>query len=240
MAFRMKRKNWLKCLRFFCSRIKKQKILRSDWLVARNLIFWISFQCFDQDNNNYISFDEFSKQLKIIGVKLPKEQVKVFFKRYIRHGIKQINFKDFSSIFLPSSLKYRKIILAKDQTANKVRDELRIKELFDRVTISLIAFILESSVLNECNNEDLRIKLFSKKHLNFKNLFLKYDQNKDGIWEIGDLVCFVEQNEMCYSEQQIQILFQRLDKNYDDQVLLKEFTQEIQPSLFDSKTGFYI
>lgn len=141
------------------------------------------FQCFDQDSNNFISYEEFLKQLKLMGVKLQNDQIKVFFKRYIRHGIREINFKDFSSIFLPFTLRYRKTMLERGQGPYRLREQVRMKEAFGKSTISLLAFILETSILNECNNEDLRIKLFAKKHLNFKRLFMKHDLNQDGIWE---------------------------------------------------------
>ena len=179
------------------------------------------FDLFDHSSNQLISSMDFLETLKILGLFLEKDEIKFLFRRFNKNLSEYFEFEEFCEIILP-----KKYYNAKIMNENQVnRYFYEISEVTKKIICSLFKTIIEG----EKSNENFRKVIWQSKEYFRSDLFNKIKKNYSiGIYK-EDIEKFMNKNNYKLSNDEIEILMERFDKDKDGMIDYKEFLNEISP-----------
>ena len=176
------------------------------------------FELFDQSSKKLISSMDFLETLKKFGLFFTYEDITYIFRKFNKKIDEYFEYEEFCEIFLPKQCSNTKIMNEKEEN----KDYYEITE----ETKNIICLLFKNIIDGEKSNENYRKKLNENSGFDLFNKIKKH--YSIGIYK-EDLSNFMKKNKNILSNDEIELLMERFDKNKDGMIDYKEFLNAITP-----------
>ncbi|CDW78545.1 ef hand family protein [Stylonychia lemnae] len=187
-----------------------------------------AFRLFDKTIAGEIFKQDLEEGFKKLGIYvMNKKDLDLFFKRYDKNGDYKLRYLEFTDAFTPKDKIYA------DHLANKRPNyearhpdeaiSLRTKLEFGDVIRSMLRF--------ESNLEEIRINLTQSPQFSISAAFQTLDDGNKGFIVQRDVKNFLEDHEFFATQKEIDLLFNKIDKDNDGKISYGEFFTEIAQKL---------
>ena len=185
-----------------------------------------AFLIFSDQKKEIISFSDFQKGLKDLGLYLSEGEIKLIMNRADIDKKTFLNFENFFDLLIPNTKKFR------ENCKNKFNEKICIKshkgDIFLLSTkiylINLIRLIIQ------CENE---LNLIKKDivgiNMHLKYIFNKIDKSGFGFISDYELLMYLQNCGINCNETEIRLIFSRLDKNKNGKIEIFEIEEELKP-----------
>lgn len=184
-----------------------------------------AFRIFEVDGRGFLDPDNLKCGLNLIGLCPTDQEIRLLMKRFDLQKQGCINFADFFDILVPFEKEYREMV--EGRTPNSCCP-LRCSDAFCCSTLARLRnlFNLIINFENDINNSR---KCFSSLRVKLPSIFCLIDCCKSGCFNNSDLSCYLKKNCLFSCTKDCDLLFIRLDKNRNGQVLYANVEDEVQP-----------
>ena len=170
-------------------------------------------------NENKISFDDFQLNLKKIDLNLKNDEIKFIFNKFNKNSNEFFNFNEFCNLILPKKYSIAKYLIERKPKKFFSGFDFDSKKLLKNFFVNIIQAeksneIYRKNLIENCDKNEC-FKIIAKKNNNFI--------------EREDFIFFLQKNGKFVQPFEINLLFERFDKNNDGIVSYEEFINEIQP-----------
>lgn len=151
----------------------------------------------------------------------------MFFKRYDKNSDYKLRYLEFCDAFTPKDKIYA------DHLTNK-RPNYEARHPDEAITLKTrleFGDILRNILRLEGNLEDLRLNLTQSPMFSISGAFQTLDQSNNGYLTQLDLKNFLEDYEFFATQKEIDLLFDKLDKDRDAKISYGEFFTEVAPMM---------
>ena len=175
------------------------------------------FEFFTSENK--ISFDDFQLNLKKIDLNLKNDEIKFIFNKFNKNSNEFFNFNEFCNLILPKKYSIAKYLIERKPKKFFSGFDFDSKKLLKNFFVNIIQAeksneIYRKNLIENCDKNEC-FKIIAKKNNNFI--------------EREDFIFFLQKNGKFVQPFEINLLFERFDKNNDGIVSYEEFINEIQP-----------
>ena len=179
------------------------------------------FELFDHSSKQVISSMDFLHTLKEFGLFLNKNEIKYLFRKFNKNINEFFDYEEFCEIFLPK--KYSSAKIMSEKQTNEYASELT------QETRKILCRLFNNIIEGEKSNENYRKIIGVNGECSGYDLFNKIKKNYSiGIYK-EDISNFMKKNKHRLSNNEIELLMERFDKNKDGMIDRKEFLNEITP-----------
>ena len=173
-------------------------------------------------NENKISSVDFLLNLKRIGLNLKNDEIEMIFKKYNKNSNEFFNFDEFCDFILPKKYSIAKYLIERKPKKFFSGFDFDSKKLLKNFFVDVIQAeksnnFYRKNLAENCDKNDC-FKIIAKKNYNFI--------------EREDFIHFLQTNGKFTQPFEINLLFERFDKNNDGIVSFEEFIDEIQPKFY--------
>lgn len=175
------------------------------------------FKIFDKGDKGFIFFEDLKIGFHEFDLAPTTEEQVLFFKKCDIDGDNKISFNDFCEAFL-----------LKDTNHEFLNEVSNVSALdFTIYTRGAIKSVLTSFIDNELQIESIKRNLFCQYYLNANEAFANCDRNGTGYLTFNDVRDLL--NSYPFMNYDIDLIFNRFDKDIDGRISIEEFTEEISP-----------
>ena len=182
----------------------------------------------NESKEQYLSQNDFIKGTQSLELKFDKEEIKLLFCRYDLMNNGYLTYDDFYNMIVPYDSKYREMVERRKQ-----------KGKISETTQNYLKDLLQCMCISEISIEKERNKLM--KYLNdmsLNKIFDKMDINKKGTISKKDLLNYLKSFNINIFDNNIDLLFNRLDRDKDGIINLNDIIMEISIILTDEIINF--
>ena len=157
--------------------------------------------------------------LKKIDLNLKNDEIKFIFNKFNKNSNEFFNFNEFCNLILPKKYSIAKYLIERKPKKFFSGFDFDSKKLLKNFFINIIQAeksneIYRKNLIENCDKNEC-FKIIAKKNNNFI--------------EREDFIFFLQKNGKFIQPFEINLLFERFDKNKDGIVSYEEFINEIQP-----------
>eukprot|EP00347_Sterkiella_histriomuscorum_P010442 403376281 len=207
------------------TQLEKQKqtlALKSDF----NLLD--AFRLFDRTVSGEIYTHDLEEGLRKLGVySLDKRELNLFFKRHDKNQDYKIRYLEFTDGFTPKDRIYA------DHLSNK-RPNYEARHPDEAISLKTkleFGNALRNILRYEGNLEELRILLTSSPLFSINAGFQTLEQSGNGCLTQNDIKEFLESYEFFATQKEIELLFDKIDRDRDGKISYGEFFSEFAPKM---------
>ena len=182
----------------------------------------------NDSKEQYLSQNDFINGTQSLELKFDKEEIKLLFCRYDLMNNGYLTYDDFYNMIVPYDSKYREMVERRKQ-----------KGKISETTQNYLKDLLQCMCISEISIEKERNKLM--KYLNdmsLNKIFDKMDINKKGTISKKDLLNYLKSFNINIFDNNIDLLFNRLDRDKDGIINLNDIIMEISIVLTDEIINF--
>ena len=185
-----------------------------------------AFFIFSNPKKEIISFSDLQNGFKDLGLNLSEGEIKLIMNRADINKKSFLNFENFFDLLIPNTKKFR------ENCKNKFNERIYLKnhksDIFLLSTkiylINLIRLIIQcESELNLIKKDMVGINM----HL--KYIFNKIDKSGLGFISDYELLMYLQNCGINCSENEILLIFSKLDKNKNGKIEIFEIEEELKP-----------
>jgi len=209
-------------VRFFNDLIQfetKLESVKENFSLHPDVVINELYKYFDLNLYGYIGILDFKDGLKALDIFTSLEEVKLVYKRYDVDQDGKISFNEFSNMISPKKYEYSKLI----QRRLGSEGSMTFESKFSFVKLLRTILEIEQSV-------DLSRQFLTNKHQ--FNSYEAYDVIKGKYKNYiikEDLRQFLYQNSSFCTTLELDLLFDRFDKDHDGRITFEEFIHEVLP-----------
>ena len=196
---------------------KKIKLSLCTDVTLKNL-----FKFFDYSNLYSISRSDLMKVLNELNCKITLDDTKFIFKRFDKNFDSRLDFNEFVEMILPRTKEYKRILNERNDNSFFVGFSLESKEIISEFFKCLINALNSIEYFRNMLNRE------SENLLEIYNMLRK--EYKQGIY-LEDIIEFLCENGLRKNLNNVDILFEYLDKKKDGIISYDEFAQLICPMI---------
>ena len=192
------------------------------------------FSLFDNSKKRLISSSNFIQTLKKLDLIINIEDIIFLFRKFNKKENDCFDFDEFCEIILPKKHSNEKImgVETKKKFIGKGKRENSNNNFFDKISMEtkkMLALLFKNVIEGEKSNENYRKILAENEEISGFDLFNKIKKNYSvGIYK-EDIANFMKKNKYKLSNNEIELLMDRFDKNKNGMIEYKEFIIEISP-----------
>eukprot|EP00347_Sterkiella_histriomuscorum_P013526 403364375 len=161
-----------------------------------------------------------------LKITLTKDEVFILFYKLDRDGDGFICYSELSNAFIPNQHEYAILIQGRQAFYGPNTDP---REYFSKETRDFLRRGIRGLVDCEVSIELIKQRLYNKIRLNCESAFHQIDQRGKGMVTIDDLRDYLKSANVFAVEKELQLLFQRIDKDENGIITLPEFVSGISP-----------
>ena len=185
------------------------------------------FRLFENYGKGEISMKELKEGFELIKMSNVSEyELRLFMKRFDLQKKGKINYADFFDIIVPFEQEYRNKIEQLQPNSNAPKNV----EVFSKETLECLKKVFNTIIFREIEINELRKKLGNLKDV-IKKIYNDIDFNKKGYFSNEDFVNYLKRKYLYDDGTAADLLFIRLDKNRDGNIVIGEIEDEITPLL---------
>lgn len=161
-----------------------------------------------------------------LDLTVTKDEVFIMFYKLNKAGNGLINYNEFSDCFTPRSHEYQVLLQSRGGFYGGEKD---LTKYFEGPTRELLKTYIKGFVDCEVSIELVRQRVCNKIKLNNNKAFRAIDELDRGAFNIDDLRSFIKKANLYPIEKNLNLLFERFDKDMDKHVKFEEFVAGITP-----------
>jgi len=185
------------------------------------------FRVFDYDNLGFIEIDDVLEAFEVFGIYPTRDEAKLFLLRFDKNKDNKLNYAEYSEAFTPKDSKVAEIL--KNRSAKFPEGYYHRRDEFNALTHNAFARVLQLHLEVEINAEAIRQRHEQRPLFDYANAFTTLNQWGDDYLTKEDFDQLFKKYNFYATDNELNTLVSRFDKDNDGKVSYEEFIEEFTP-----------
>lgn len=185
------------------------------------------FRVFDYENLGYAELDDIIEAFHVFGIFPTEEEARLFLVRYDINKNDKLNYSEYCDAFVPKDPKCAEIL--KKRSMKYPEGYYMRRDEFNILTHNAFANVMRLHLEVEINIEAVRQRHGARPMFDYANAFTTLNQWGDDYLTKEDFDNIFKKYNYYPTENELNALVDRFDKNKDGRVSYEEFVEEFSP-----------
>ena len=185
------------------------------------------FGVFDYDNMGYADMNDIVEAFQIFDLRPSREEARLFLHRFDQNKNDRLNYSEFCEAFIPNDEKCAEIL--RNRSKKYPDGYYYHRENFNQLTHAAFAKVLKLHLDTVIKAEEIRQRHENRPMFHYEDAFNTLNQWGDDYLTVENFDQIFKDYNFYATENELETLVNRFDKNKDGMVSFGEFVEEFSP-----------